>query len=184
MPTFAPELARSEVTVPLASFIKPYCAHYFSGGMEGAYFRKRQHSFPGNASLLPLVRMFLSTCGADQSTDYRHLFTLLGAELANNAVAHSRSSEFGATYTLVVERTSDGMLLTCRDQGSLRPVPHGPLVPHPGGLDLDSEAGRGLAMVDALSTRWGDNGHPEYRSVWFFLAYDLSESRWNSLEKS
>ncbi|GAA1468733.1 ATP-binding protein [Nocardiopsis exhalans] len=181
MPTFAPELARSEVTVPLASFIKPFHAHYFSGNADQLHFRKRQHSFPGIANLLPLVRMFLSTCAADQSTDYRYLFTLLGAELANNAVAHSRSSEFGASYTLVVERAGDGMLLTCRDQGSLRPIPRGPLTPCPGGLDLDLESGRGLAMVNALSTRWGDNGHPEYRSVWFFLAYDLSESRWNSL---
>ena len=179
MSTFAPELARSEVTVPLASFIKPYYSHYFSGKAERPHFRKRQYSFPGIATLLPLARLFLGTCSAEQSGDYRYLFTLLGAELANNAVEHSRSSEFGSSYTLEAERMADGMFLTCRDRGSSRPVPDGPLVAQPDGRGLES--GRGLAMVNALSTRWGDNGRAEYRSVWFFLAYDLSGSSWNSL---
>ncbi|MGW5878618.1 ATP-binding protein, partial [Nocardiopsis terrae] len=53
----------------------------------------------------------------------------------------------------------------------------------PGGLDPSAEAGRGLAMVDALATDWGDNGRPVFRNVWFYLAYDLKDSAWPELAR-
>lgn len=53
MPALAPELARSEATVPLSSFIQPYCAHYFSGRSERPHYRQRDHGFPGLPHLMP-----------------------------------------------------------------------------------------------------------------------------------
>lgn len=131
-----------------------------------------------------LVRAFLDTCAAAQNAEYRYLFTLLGSELANNAMAHTRSGGAEGTYTLLAERRTDGMRLTCRDEGVADPDrrwsanDRAHLAADPRGLDPNAGAGRGLALVDALSTYWGDSGRPTHRHVWFFLAYDLNGSAW------
>ncbi|MBE3001352.1 ATP-binding protein [Nocardiopsis sp. HNM0947] len=202
MSAFAPELARSEVTVPLSSFIRPHHAHYFSGRRDRPHFRHRQYSFPGIPTLLPLVRAFLDTCAltvsssidsqdSQDSREYRYLFTLLGSELATNAIQHSRSGEAGGSFTLVVRRSCEGLHLTCKDHGSPRgvgspdsagstvPMPREPLSADPSGLKHDHESGRGLALVNALATSWGDNAQPELRKVWFFLARDLDGNPWS-----
>ncbi|OLT24666.1 histidine kinase [Nocardiopsis sp. CNR-923] len=181
MPVSAPDVVRSEVTVPLTSFIQPYHSHYFSGRTDRPHFRQRDYSFPGIPDLMPLTRLFLDTCAADCTADYRYLFTLLGSELANNAIRHSRSGLPGGFYDLQVRRSAQGMHLTCRDRGSVAPIGAGRFSPDPDGLDPDAEAGRGLAMVDALATAWGDNGLPEARNVWFFLARDLDGTPWSRL---
>ncbi|MFE1168769.1 ATP-binding protein [Nocardiopsis sp. NPDC058789] len=184
MSVFSPELTSREATVPLASFIKPFHAHYFSRTV-GTPFRKRKYAFAGLPSLMPLVRAFLDTSAAERSTDYRYLFTLLGSELANNAIAHSLSSEHGQTYSLTVDRGANGMTLTCQDQGTRNPMAPGPLT----ATDLTTLApdagpgsGRGLGLVSALADRWGDNGNPKFRQVWFHLSYDLTHNPWTQIE--
>ena len=175
----APVPALGEVTVPLASFIRPYRRHYFSGRPERPNYRARCYDFAGTPTVMPLVRAFLDTCAASYDTDFRYLFTLLGSELCNNAIRHSRSGQPGGSYTLNIHRDRQGLRLTCRDRGQ----PSGQdrhLEPRADGLDLNAEFGRGLAMVDAFASDWGDNGRAEFRSVWFFLAYDLAGSGWNS----
>ncbi|PWV52840.1 ATP-binding protein [Nocardiopsis sp. L17-MgMaSL7] len=186
MSVFSPELTHREATVPLASFIKPFHAHYFSRTV-GTPFRKRKYAFAGLPSLMPLVRAFLDTSAAERSTEYRFLFTLLGSELANNAIAHSLSSENGQTYSLTVDRGATGMTLTCQDQGSRLPLEPGPftatdlntLDPESG---LGSGQGIGLGLVNALADRWGDNGNPKFRQVWFHLSYDLTHNPWTQIE--
>lgn len=186
MPVLAPVPPMAEVTIALNELVPPAYRHYFNGQAECSY-KDRRYDFGSSPLFLPLVRAFLDTCAAEQSTDYRYLFTLIGSELANNALKHSLSGQPGNSYTLLCERRRDGLRLTCRDDGvqsartpSRSRAPHY-LAPDPGGLDPSAEAGRGLAMIDALSTRWGDNGHPSFRSVWLFLAYDLTDSCWNTL---
>ncbi|WP_017609994.1 ATP-binding protein [Nocardiopsis xinjiangensis] len=178
--TPAPVPVQGEATVPLASFIRPFQRHYFSGLPERPNYRARSYGFAGIPAVMPLVRAFLDTCAATESADYRYLFTLLGSELANNAMRHSLSGQPGGSYTLRVHRNKEGLRLTCRDRGGLC-TRNAPLVPAPEGLDQDTESGRGLAMVDAFATEWGDNGNAEYRSVWFFLAHDLAGSDWNTV---
>ncbi|WP_431867896.1 ATP-binding protein [Nocardiopsis eucommiae] len=183
MSVFSPELTSREATVPLASFIKPFHAHYFSRTV-GTPFRKRKYAFAGLPSLMPLVRAFLDTSAAERSKDYRFLFTLLGSELANNAIAHSLSSEHGSTYSLTVDRGATGMTLTCQDQGTLRPVAPGPLTAAtPQEIASGSAKGQGigLGLVNALADRWGDNGNPKFRQVWFHLSYDLTHNPWAHL---
>lgn len=114
MPVSSPEVVRSEVTVPLTSFIQPYHSHYFSGQIDRPHFQQRDYSFPGIPELMPLARLFLDTCAADCSDDYRYLFTLLGSELAANAIRHSRSGLPGGFYDLQVRRSVQGMHVTCR----------------------------------------------------------------------
>ncbi|MFE1167496.1 ATP-binding protein [Nocardiopsis sp. NPDC058789] len=186
MSVFSPELTSREATVPLASFIKPFHAHYFSRTV-GTPFRKRKYAFAGLPSLMPLVRAFLDTSAAERSTDYRFLFTLLGSELANNAIAHSLSSEHGQTYSLTVDRGANGMTLTCQDQGTRHPMNPGPLTATElDTLDSTTDQGKGqgigLGLVNALADRWGDNGNPKFRQVWFHLSYDLTNNPWSRIE--
>ena len=174
-----------EVTVPLGELIPPRCRHYFTGRSERAHYRVRRYDFGGSTRYMPLVRAFLNTCAAERDEEYRYLFTLLGSEVANNALEHSRSGRPFGVYTLICERTRDGLRLTCRDQGARdgAAVPFGQrahLRAAPNGLGLAAESGRGLALIDALATAWGDNGIPDRRQAWFFLVYDLSDSLWNT----
>jgi anti-sigma regulatory factor (Ser/Thr protein kinase) len=131
--------------------------------------------------MMPLVRAFLTTCAASRSSDYRYLFTLLGSELANNAVRHTRSGLPGGTFSLVVDRHRDGLHLVCRDSGPVRREAGCEPVAHPCGLDLGAESGRGLAMVDAFATEWGSEGCGRVRRVWLYLAFDLEDSEWESV---
>ncbi|WP_236567812.1 MULTISPECIES: ATP-binding protein [unclassified Nocardiopsis] len=174
-----PLSALGEATMPLSSFVRPVHRHYFTRCAERPNYRLRRYDFAGTLAVMPLVRAFLDTCAATQSADYRYLFTLLGSELANNALRHSLSGQPGGTYTLLVHRHRTGLHLTCRDWGGLRER-DGRLKPRADGLNLAAESGRGLAMVDAFATEWGDNGQAEFRSVWFFLSCDLAGSRWNT----
>ncbi|WP_017591340.1 ATP-binding protein [Nocardiopsis potens] len=174
-----------EVTLPLMDLVPPGQRHYFVDRPGPAHFKRRRYDFGCSRQLMPLVRAFLSTCAAEYGPDYRHLFTLLGSELANNALEHTASGLPGGTYTLLCHRRRDGLHLTCRDSGardgrraSLREREH--LRPDPVGLDPGSQGGRGLALIDALATSWGDNGLVFYRQVWFFLDRDLTGSAWTT----
>ncbi|MDT0300680.1 ATP-binding protein [Streptomonospora wellingtoniae] len=173
------------VTVPLALLIPRQKQHYFDTIGPRTPYRSRAFTFWGDAALFPLVHAFLNGCARDRDPDYRYVFDLLGTELAGNAVRHTRSGEPGGTFTLRVDRSAAGLTLTCRDGGL--PDTHlrdrrdrARLQPNPAGLraDADATAGRGLALVDALATAWGDNGVPTYRHVWFHLAYDFAGSAW------
>jgi anti-sigma regulatory factor (Ser/Thr protein kinase) len=175
--------ALPEVTLSLSELVPPRCRHYFTGRADRAHYRTRRYDFGSSTQFMPLVRAFLNTCAAERNADYRYLFTLLGSELANNALRHSRSGEQFGVYTLTCQRRGDGLCLTCHDQGDKRGRSTGLgersyLAPNPNGLDPDAESGRGLAMVDAFATDWGDNGIPDRRQVWFFLAYDFADSAW------
>ncbi|MGW9348021.1 ATP-binding protein [Nocardiopsis flavescens] len=176
-PRLYPAPVAGAATVPLAAFVRPGHRHYFTGTCERAPYRLRRYAFPGLGEVMPLVRAFLDTCAAHRDPDYRYLFTLLGSELAANAVRHSLSGRPGGHYTLLVHRNRHGLHLTCRDLGAATGEDTR-LSPGRLPAEAEAEAGRGLALVDALATDWGDNGYARYRTVWCYLAYDLEGSRW------
>ncbi|GLU48382.1 ATP-binding protein [Nocardiopsis ansamitocini] len=165
----SPLAAMPAVTVPMTAFVPDRLAHYFCGRFTGA-FTKRAFLFPGDHAFTPLVRAFLDTCVAEHGADHRSVFALLGLELAKNAIDHTRSGGPENTYRLLVERTRTHTLLTCYDDGDPGPrdwFGHRPLAAV--APDPMAERGRGLALVDALSSRWGDSGRTAFRSVWFRL---------------
>ncbi|MFC3998229.1 ATP-binding protein [Nocardiopsis sediminis] len=174
------------MTIPLGLVVPWQKEHYFAPQADPPRFTRRAFDFRGDLVLMPLVHAFLRSCAADRDDDYRYVFDLLGTELAVNAIRHSRSGGPGGTYTLRVDRSTEGLKLTCRDDG----VEDGSIPPS---RELDhlsapspdaclfAESRRGLGLVDALATSWGDNGRPGYRHVWFFLAYDLADSAWPGL---
>ena len=172
-----------QVTLPLWDVVPARVRHYFHHDPDRAAYATRRYEFGSSLELLPLVRAFLNTCAVHRDADYRYLFTLLGSVLVNNALKHSRSGRPHGRYTLTCRRRRSGLHLACADQGdaSGRITPAGEthfLVPDPRGLEPGTEHGWGLAMVEALATEWGDNGIADLRQVWFFLAYDLTDSRW------
>lgn len=94
----------------------------------------------------------------DLTGEYAPLVELLTSELVSNAVVHGARDE---AESILVHASTDGVVrVEVCDEGA-------------GGDDLaarevdllDSE-GRGLMLVDALSTRWGTSGG-EPRCVWF-----------------
>ncbi len=138
MPAIAPMPVLPEVTVPLNELVPPAYRHYFNGQPSRPHYSVRRYDFGSSPQYMPLVRAYLDTCAAQQSSDYRYLFKLLGSELANNALRHSKSGLPGGSYSLLVARHRDGMTLTCRDQGELadRMIRHDQrehLVPSPEG---------------------------------------------------
>ena len=154
--------------------------HYFNGRVP-VPFTKRRWEFAGEPVSVPLVRAFLETCAAGRDAEYRYVLALLGAELATNAIRHSRSGEPGQSFVVRVDRGPNGMTVTCRDNG----MPTSAIEKGGGRLfaavpeeRLTAEDGRGLALIDSFATTWGDNGHPSIRKVWFHLAYDLTGSSW------
>ncbi|MEU9918904.1 ATP-binding protein [Streptomyces sp. NPDC051001] len=77
------------------------------------------------------------------------------AELINNTIEHTRCRSVRVLVTHPTEASVRiGVVDTCRD------------VPEMDRPDEDSEGGRGLVLVDALSSRWGYHRHRWGKVVW------------------
>ena len=88
--------------------------------------------------------------------------TLVLSELVTNAVRHA-----GTEFTVTLSRMTDGVMIRVNDGAVGEPVPAAPA------LDLLTERGRGMLLVDALSAGWGsvpdgDGG----KAVWALIADD------------
>ena len=85
---------------------------------------------------------------------------LLTSELVVNAARHGQGE-----ITLDITLSGNRLRVSVTDAGSGEPAPqHGDQQFH--------EAGRGLALVEELATRWGvEPASPVGKTVWFELAY-------------
>lgn len=106
--------------------------------------------------------------GDDEGVD---LVELVASELAGNAVRHSDSGKPGGQFTLRLATFGNRWQVRVDDAGG----PRAPHVCSPKPIesldDLDGfgdevEAGRGLALVAAVSSRWGVLGDEAGRAVW------------------
>ena len=126
-------------------------------------------TFEGRPEHLTTVREFTRYVAGDR--DGADLMEMVASELAGNAIQHSQSGGPGGRFMLQV--------LDFRDRWQIRVIDEGgPTVPHICELtsfesadDLDklgdeAEAGRGLAMVAAVSSAWGVAGDQKAREVW------------------
>jgi anti-sigma regulatory factor (Ser/Thr protein kinase) len=75
---------------------------------------------------------------------------LLVSELATNTIRHSDSRFFALTIT---RTTANGVRITVVDEGQAG-------IPHLHTTTVDGEHGRGMTIVDLLSTRWGITRRP------------------------
>ena len=82
---------------------------------------------------------------------------LLASELVTNAVRHAATP-----FEIMVDVADDEVLVAVADDD----VDHEPQVRHPGPEETN---GRGLLLVDQLSSRWGSDRTGRGKSVWFRL---------------
>ena len=85
------------------------------------------------------------------------------SELVTNAIEHSLSAVPGATVTVTFCASAREVLVQVRDDG-------GRAAPQVRELGPESEHGRGLQLVAALTDRWGSAAGPEGRVTWCRLS--------------
>ena len=114
-------------------------------------------SFPGTARYLSEVRMWTTKILGDvpEAADVVQIVS----ELAANAVLHTASGEEGGSFTLHIATYANRWQIRMDDHGG----PTAPAVLTPA---TDDEAGRGLAIVEALADAWGVVGDEYGRAVW------------------
>jgi anti-sigma regulatory factor (Ser/Thr protein kinase) len=106
------------------------------------------------------ARELVARCVSDQQDATRDAAILLVDECVANAVRHG-----GGRFALTITRGLDLLRVEVTDASASVPVRLD--------LDLESEGGRGLAVVDMLASRWGT--HPIEaggKVVWFELHLD------------
>jgi hypothetical protein len=84
------------------------------------------------------------------------LAQLLTSELVTNVVLHAHTG-----LDLQIEITDYRARITVQDSSADDPQPHG--------TSLDLASGRGLALVDGMSSVWGCDHVPGGKRVWFEL---------------
>jgi anti-sigma regulatory factor (Ser/Thr protein kinase) len=121
--------------------------------------------FYGDASSVGETRRFVRDVLAetDAPTDVIDSAVLLISELATNVTLHARTD-------LRVTIRFDGSQLWAevKDWNSRMPQPC--MAPP------DATTGRGLALVEALASRWGAQRDDEGKTVWFLLEFDRPTS--------
>ena len=123
-----------------------------------------RHSFPGTPAAIGLAREWVREMATSSGhSPLAPTVELLVSELATNAVRHANGARFS------VELDVDGLLLVAVCDASTR-------TPTPRRAAVRDEGGRGLAIVDALSDRWGAEVHLGGKCVWFQLE-DRPEER-------
>jgi anti-sigma regulatory factor (Ser/Thr protein kinase) len=81
---------------------------------------------------------------------------LLVSELVTNSVLHG-----GQPVVVAVDCDGDALQVRVRDGSSVLPARRA--------VDPGDEGGRGLALVDTLSSDWGVDPQPDGKHVWFVL---------------
>jgi anti-sigma regulatory factor (Ser/Thr protein kinase) len=132
-----------------------------AGWGAGLVTPARRRAFPGKPEQVALARRFVA--GALDGCPAADTAVLLASELAANALRHTRSGA-GGSFDVIVWRGVTAACIAVLDDGAAR-------VPVPGSTDRLAEAGRGLALVNALAARWGHCGGPTGRAVWFLLRW-------------
>ena len=119
--------------------------------------RPGTRTYRGTPASVPEARRFVAEllvgCPA------RETLMICVSELCANAIAHTASGR-GGMFTVEVDCPRDGTArVAVTDDG-------GSSVPAAGSPDLTAEAGRGLAMVAACTSRWGFAEAYPGRTVW------------------
>jgi anti-sigma regulatory factor (Ser/Thr protein kinase) len=126
-----------------------------------------RREFSGHAEQVAAARRFV-TSAIHTAGPARDVTRLLVSEAVTNAVLHSASGDAGGRFTVEYLLSDRHLRVEVRDGGGT----NGPRrrVHH-----LESITGRGLELFEALSDRWGVDGGPNGRTVWFEL--DLAGAR-------
>lgn len=110
----------------------------------------------GGAGSVRDARAFVSVAMAAERPWVQHTAVLLAHELVTNAISYG-----GGRFCVSAAVGTGLVLVKVADTGT-----NSPRVLHPG---PESEHGRGMAIVDALASRWGTRRLPWGKVVWFEL---------------
>ncbi|MFD7135400.1 ATP-binding protein [Streptomyces sp. NPDC059894] len=112
--------------------------------------------FPRERKSVPDARHFVANVLMDWKVpELADTAELVTSELVTNAVLHARAGVFRVT----LRRLGD-------DQVRLAVVDRSRTLPQLGSADDDEDHGRGLAIVDSVSTQWGADLLPWGKRVW------------------
>ena len=121
--------------------------------------RPERRVFPGRLDQVACARRFISQvltrCPAAADA------VLLTSELVTNTLQHTRTGA-GGDFEVIACHSRRGVRVTITDDGS-------GAAPLPAPYSTLATCGRGLALVGALSARWGQQGDERGRAVWFEL---------------
>ncbi|GGS74505.1 ATP-binding protein [Streptomyces griseoviridis] len=135
------------------------------------HFTMRLSATPRGARLARhLAAEQLHTWGWPYDTEGNHIVTLLVSELATNAAVHGRvrGRDFRLRLTLHPEDATLRIELTDARPAHRPPAPGTLPPPSP-----DDASGRGLLLVETLSTHWGTTcGDPYTKTVWCEVALE------------
>jgi anti-sigma regulatory factor (Ser/Thr protein kinase) len=121
--------------------------------------------FAGRADEVRHARRFVKA--ALDECPLADLVVLLADELVTNAVVHTRSGDGGLFEVRVWSGPSSACVAVLDGGSDGKPSPAAP--------DTVHESGRGLALVDALATRWGHAGGRDGRITWFLVRWQDDE---------
>ncbi|MDQ1037806.1 anti-sigma regulatory factor (Ser/Thr protein kinase) [Streptomyces sp. V3I8] len=149
------ERAGQEWTTPEGGSSEPHlCVRQFTSSLRGVRLARR------------LAVWCMEEWGHPQRSDVSCTVALIVNELAANAVQHGSVPGHGFGLRLGLRLGLDGTVDLIRievaDAATGKRPPSAPLPASP-----DAESGRGLLLVDVLSTRWGSSPrHPLGKTVW------------------
>ena len=127
-------------------------------------------TIPGLPEQVRAARAFVGrTLGSDHPCAF--IAVLLVSELVTNSVQHSSSRGPDGIITITVTGIADGVQVEVADAGGMSV----PAVRRAGG-DMD-EAGRGLCLVNDLSTEWGYHRGQAGLVTWFVVKAEPSAGR-------
>ncbi len=112
----------------------------------------------GDAKSAREARRFVSTTLAEWSMDdVADAVALLVSELVTNSVLHARTS-----MELSLESSGEQLRVAVADDN--------PQIPQQRRYSRESATGRGLKLVEALSSSWGIETRVDGKSVWFTIS--------------
>lgn len=114
-------------------------------------------TFPGLPAIVPSARRFV--CGILAGSPRAEDMELIVSELASNAIRHTPSGQDGGEFTLTLRTGPGWARLEVSDTGTGE-------WSGPRDAADDDEYGRGLAIVAALSDKFGHDVRAAGQTVW------------------
>jgi anti-sigma regulatory factor (Ser/Thr protein kinase) len=117
-------------------------------------------TLPGTPYSVRMARFYVrAALNYHNLGDYAEDAEVIASELVTNAIAHAGARAVGLELTYLKDSGAIAVIVT--DSCPLPPVPHDPAA--------ETEHGRGLHLIDALSARWGWQRRDPGKAVYAIL---------------
>jgi hypothetical protein len=114
-------------------------------------------SFPHEPQSVPEARRFATSVLRGSSPETLEAVELMVSELATNCIRHTDSG-----FDLTISRSGPDIRVEASDHAGGTPTMRSP--------KPTDASGRGLKIIDMLSSGWGVNSHgPDGKTVWFTI---------------